>query len=188
MIPLAEEVESVDVLRERVRSLRAKRGMALMDGEPVQDISSEIVMVLESIEALEDKQAAERRRDLDVGVVQRENNKVMYEKQLEHFTDKALIAVREAELAMRTFAEAYKSMRSLYYAAAQVKHGIEGKIPTGWNLLALNDRFGYRIGAILSEIDRLTPYRIGHLTWKPGPYPTDCSWVELEAGILKRKS
>jgi len=190
MIPL-KEVENVGVLRERVSSLRAQRGMALMDGKgnEVEELTAEIEGVGARVEALEDLEAAESRRRLEAQTEEREKNRGLYEKQLDHFTEKAIGAVANAETAMRTFVSAYKSARSLYYAAAQLKHQIDGKIPTPWNLHEMNSRFGFRVGALLATIDSKSLQRLGPVSWHlHGSHGSDCSWVELETDILKRET
>jgi len=134
MIPLKQN--DVGVLRERVSSLRAQRGVALMDdkGREAEELTVEIEQVNARVEALEDLEAAEGRKRLAEASKDREKNQALYGKQLDHFTDKAIGAVRDAEIAMRTFVSAYRSVRALYYAASQVKNEIDGSIPTPWNL------------------------------------------------------
>jgi len=189
MVPVKEhDSVSVESLRARVTLLRAKRGVALMDGEPIEKLTAEIEKINAKADALDDLEAAKSARAYTVATAKLKEGRSSAQKELEHFVDKALAAVEEAEASLRRFAAAYKSMRSLYYACGQVHREIDGTVPAGWNLLSLNDRFGYRAGAVLSTIDSLSRLRLGHLRWEPGPYPkADASWVELETDILRRK-
>jgi len=186
MVPLKDDSVSVESLRERLSDLRAKRGVALMDGEPIERLTAEIANVSAKADALDDLEAAEGRRHLELRKTEQQTSRGQHQKELDHFVDKALTAVADAENAMRTFVAAYKSMRSLYYASGQVKRAMGGKIPSGWDLVALNDRFGYRIGNLLSDIDSINRFRLGHLTWAPGPYPKDIDWAASERIILEK--
>ncbi len=188
MTPL-KTVQSVESLRERVSELRAKRGVALMDSLPVAGITAEIEEVSVRIEALEDLAAAESKRDYTNAAAELKDSRSVDRKHLEHFTDQAVIAVREAEIAMRTFVAAYRSMRALYHAASQVKHAVDGNIPTTWNLTELNSRMGFRVGALLATIDSRSQHRLGPVSWHlHGIHGADCSWVELETDILQRET
>jgi len=187
MVPL--KTESIESLRDRVTILRAKRGVALMDGESIEKLTAEIGRVSAQADALDDLEAAESARAYTEAAAKQKASRSVGQEQLEHFTDKAVAAVQDAERAMRSFVEAYKSVRSLYYAASQVKHEIDGNIPTTWNLTELNSRFGFRVGALLSTIDSRSQHRLGPVSWHlHGNHGSNCSWVELETDILKRET
>jgi len=188
MIPL-KETDSVSVLRSRISDLRAKRGVALLEGESIERLTAEIATVTAQADALEDLESAESQRAYAETASRQKVSRSVRQKQLDHFTDRAVDAVRDAEIAMHSFVAAYRSMRSLYYAASQVKHEIDGKIPTTWNLTELNARMGFRVGALLSTIDSSSLQRLGPVSWHlHGSHGSDCSWVELETDILKRET
>jgi len=187
MLPL-RETDSVSVLRQRVVILRAKRGVALMEGEPIEKLSAEIANVDAQADALEDLEAATRARAYTEAASKQKEGRSVGQEQLDHFTDKALTAVADAELSMRSFVKAYKSVRALYYAAAQIKQEMGGKIPTQWSLQEINSRFGFRVGALLAEIDTLNRHRLGPVGWHlHGMHTHDQNWVSVEKIILEGK-
>jgi len=187
MTPL-KELQSVERLRERVVELRAKRGVMLMDGEGVDSITTEIGQAISQADALQDLEAAESKRAYAEAAEKQRAGRSVQQKQLDHFTDQALLAVQDAELAMRSFVAAYKSIRSLYYASAQVKSAMGGEIPSTWSLFELNTRFGFRVGALLAEIDSRSRQRLGPVGWSlHGLHTKDVDWVQSESVILEKE-
>jgi len=189
MVPVKEpESVSVESLRARVTLLRARRGVALMENEPIEKLTAEIASVDAQADALDDLAAAKSARAYTEASAEQKVNRSVGEKQLEHFTGQALAAVKDAELCMRSFVAAYRSMRALYFAAGRVKHELGGTVPTEWNLQELNSRFGFRIGALLAEIDSKSRHRLGPVGWAlHGRHTKDVDWVSVEKIILEGK-
>jgi len=187
MIPLRDDSVSVESLRARVVLLRAKRGVALMDGKPIEKLTAEIASVDAQADALEDLESATSARAYTEAAAKQREGRSVGQQQLQHFTSKVLTAVDEAERAMRSFVEAYRSVRALYFAAGRMKHEIDGKTPTEWSLQEINSRFGFRCGALLAEIDSRSRHRLGPMEWHlHGMHGKDVDWVSSERQILEK--
>jgi len=190
MVPL-KEVETVEQLRSRVDELRSRRGTALLDGEPAEGITAEIVRVSERVEALDDLHNATRKRDREKAAERFEAARGGLQKNLDTYKAEIIKEAAVAEKAMRVFAASHNRTRALYVAASKVQHDLAGSIPTPWNLTQLAERRGFLVAAILASMGGSVGgsplHRLGCLSWSlHGAFPAELVWRDVESKILKQ--